>query len=76
MLIVVFVFPLVSANVKDDDPRFAVLEDKLTNLSATVSGLNNKVELSVNGVSLNEFIRAVAITNNMNVSVEDRKSVV
>jgi len=70
LLIVIFVFPLVSANVKDDDPRFAVLEDKLTNLSATVSGLNNKVELSVNGVSLNEFIRAVAITNNLNVSVE------
>lgn len=70
LLVLALVFPLLSANVKEDDPRFAVLQGKLTALSATVPGLNNKVELSVNGVPLQEFIRAVAITNNLNVSVE------
>lgn len=70
LLIVALVFPLLSANVQDDDPRFAVLEEKLTKLSADVPGLNNKVELSVNGVPLQEFVRALAITNNLNVSVE------
>lgn len=70
LLVVALVFPLLSANVKDDDPRFAVLEEKLAKLSADVPGLNNKVELSVNGVPLQEFVRALAITNNLNVSVE------
>ena len=70
LLVVALVFPLVSANVKDDDPRFSQLEGKLTSLSSVAPGLNNKVELSVNGVALQEFIRAVAITNNLNVSVE------
>jgi len=65
------VFPFLSANfAESDDPRFGIIEQKLTDLSATVPGLNNKVELSVNGVSLQEFIRALAITNNLNVSVE------
>jgi type IV pilus assembly protein PilQ len=70
VLIAAFVFPLFSAASKEDDPRFAALEEKLAKLSVEVPGLNNKVELSVNGVSLQEFIRAVAITNNLNVSVE------
>lgn len=54
----------------DDDARFDVLKKKLEDLSATVPGLNNKLELSVNGISLQEFIRGVAVTNNLNVSVE------
>ncbi len=60
----------MSANQKDDDPRFADLEERLNALATEIPGLNNKVELSVNGVALQEFIRAVAITNNLNVSVE------
>ncbi len=54
----------------DEDPRFAVIEQKLNVLADSVPGLKNKVELSVNGVALQEFIRAIAITNNLNVSVE------
>lgn len=64
------VFAFLSAGVQnDDDPRFTDIENKLQTLSDSVPGLKNKVELSVNGVSLQEFIRAVAITNNLNVSV-------
>lgn len=70
LAILALVFPLLSANVKEDDPRFAVLEQKLNALAVDVPGLNNKVELSVNGVTLQEFIRALAITNNLNVSAE------
>lgn len=53
-----------------EDPRFAVIEQKLNTLADSVPGLKNEVELSVNGVELQEFIRALAITNNLNVSVE------
>jgi type IV pilus assembly protein PilQ len=70
LLVAALIFPLMAANQKDDDPRFAVLEEKLNNLAVDAPGLNNKVELSVNGVALQEFIRALAITNNLNVSVE------
>lgn len=62
---------LLAAYAPDDEhPRFASIEQKMLALSDSVPGLKNKVELSVNGVSLQEFIRAVAITNNLNVSVE------
>lgn len=71
MLLVAFAFPFLLANAPEEEhPRFKIIEQKLTTLSATVPGLNNKVELSVNGVPLQEFIRAIAITNNLNVSVE------
>jgi type IV pilus assembly protein PilQ len=71
LFIVIFSFVALGWNVQgDDDPRFAVIENKLIALADSVPGLNNKVELSVNGVPLQEFIRAIAITNNLNVSVE------
>jgi type IV pilus assembly protein PilQ len=70
LLVIALVFPLLSANVQEDEARFTVLQEKLLKLSADVPGLNNKVELSVNGVPLQEFVRALAITNNLNVSVE------
>lgn len=47
-----------------------VLEEKLKTLSAQVPGLNNKVELALNGVSVQEFVRGLAVANNLNVSVE------
>lgn len=71
-IVVLISFILLGAYApgNDEHPRFAVIEQKLNSLSDSVPGLKNKVELSVNGVALQEFIRAVAITNNLNVSVE------
>lgn len=68
----IFLLPLIAGfgDPGEEDPRFARLEKKLKELSATVIGLNNKVELSVNGVSVQEFVRGIAITNNLNVSVD------
>lgn len=54
----------------DEEQRIAALEKKLQALSVTVTGLNNKVDLSVDGLALQEFIRGLAVTNNLNVSVE------
>lgn len=70
-VVVVLVLTAFGWNVPpDEDPRFTAIEQKLNALADSVPGLNNKVELSVNGVALQEFIRAIAITNNLNVSVE------
>ncbi len=50
--------------------RFTTIENKLKELALTTPGLNEKVELSVNGVTIQEFIRAMGTTNNINVSVD------
>jgi type IV pilus assembly protein PilQ len=50
--------------------RFAVLETKLKDLSKTVPGLNEKVQMSVNGISIQDFVRGMAAANNLNVSVD------
>jgi type IV pilus assembly protein PilQ len=54
----------------DNHPRFALLEKKMSELSATAPGLNNKVELAVNGTPIQEFVRGIAVANNLNVSVD------
>lgn len=50
--------------------RFATIENKLKELGKETPGLNEKVELSVNGVSIQEFIRGLATSNNLNISVD------
>jgi type IV pilus assembly protein PilQ len=50
--------------------RFAVIEARLSELSKITPGLNDKVELSVNGVTIQDFIRGIATTSNLNVSVD------
>jgi len=50
--------------------RFITIESKLRALANESPGLNDKVELSVNGVTVQEFIRGLAATNNLNVSVD------
>ncbi len=53
------------------EDRFSAIEQKLTALANGDSpGLNEKVELSVNGVSIQEFIRGLAVQNNLNITVD------
>lgn len=71
LLPLIIILPLIiSFGSPDEDARFDRIEKKLAELSVTVPGLNNKVELSVNGLPIQEFIRGLALTNNLNVSVE------
>ncbi len=62
------IFSAVLGNAQQE--RYTAIEAKLKELSATNPGLNEKVELSVNGVAIQEFIRALAATNNLNMSVD------
>jgi type IV pilus assembly protein PilQ len=67
-----FLLPVLLCFAPGDpaDERIANLEKKLQALTAQVPGLNNKVDISVNGVNVQEFIRGIAVSNNLNVSVE------
>lgn len=61
---------LLTVLAKAQQDRFTVIEQKLQELAQTTPGLNEKVELSVNGVAIQEFIRALATANNLNVSLD------
>ena len=50
--------------------RFTAIEKKLDELRKDVPGLDDKVELSVNGVAIQDFVRGLAASNNLNVSVD------
>ncbi|MGB3948537.1 MAG: hypothetical protein WBM13_11175 [Bacteroidia bacterium] len=67
LILLISILPLFGSAQQD---RFAVLETKLISLSETTPGLNAKVELSVNALPIQEFIRALATSNNLNVSIE------
>jgi type IV pilus assembly protein PilQ len=66
--IVLALFFLFS-NVKGQD-RFAILDAKLNQLSNEAPGLYAKVELSVNMVSIQDFIRGIATADSLNVNVD------
>lgn len=50
--------------------RFDLLDEKLNQVAKNYPGLNEKVELSVNGASIQEFVRAIGTSNNLNVNVD------
>jgi type IV pilus assembly protein PilQ len=68
IIVIVFLFAFCFGAKAQD--RFAILEQKLIELSKTSPGLNEKVDLSINGSSIQEFIRAIAASNNLNVNVD------
>lgn len=51
------------------EQRYREVEDRLRALTYMVPGLNEKVKLSVSGVSLQEFVRALAESNGLNINV-------
>lgn len=66
LLVVSFVF-CFSAKSQD---RFAILEQKLIEVGKSSPGINEKVDLSMNGVTIQEYIRAIGVSNNLNVTVD------
>jgi type IV pilus assembly protein PilQ len=66
----IFIFLAAFAfSVKAQD-RFAILEQKLIEVGKISPGINEKVDLSINGATIQEFIRAVGVNNNLNVNVD------
>jgi len=50
--------------------RVRTVRERLNNLSITVPGLNQKVQMNVSGVSAQEFLRALAQANNLNINID------
>jgi type IV pilus assembly protein PilQ len=66
---IVLLFTVLISSLSAQD-RIDIIEGKLKDLSKETLGLNDKVELSVNGVTISDFIRGLATTNNVNISVD------
>jgi type IV pilus assembly protein PilQ len=58
----------LSLNAQQD--RFQTLEKKLRDLTQSVPGLNQKVETSVSNGSLQEFLKGLAATHNLNFNID------
>ncbi|MFN6946682.1 MAG: type II secretion system protein GspD [Cytophagaceae bacterium] len=67
IIFLLFIFSAVSAQQQD---RFQLLEQRLNELSQLTPGLNEKIELSVSGASIQEFLRGLAEANSLNISVD------
>jgi len=64
------VFLLCSFHSHAQQERLDAIEKKLAELSTTVSGLNEKTEISIAGSSVQEFLRALAQMHRLNISVD------
>lgn len=52
------------------EEQYAQVEQRLRALTYTVPGLNEKVTLSVSGVSIQEFVRTLAQSNGLNINID------
>ena len=68
-VIIIFAMLLAQFVVQAQD-RFDTLRSKLVELSATSPGLNQPVDFSVRQMSIQEFLRGLAETNSLNISID------
>lgn len=68
-ILILVVFILFSQQVLADD-RIKQIETKLNALTTEIPGLEETVEMSVSGVSIQEFMRGLADAHKLNVSVD------
>ena len=64
--LILFLWVNFAATAQD---RFQELDSRLQLLATTQPGLNQNVNFSVNGATLQEFVRGIATAHNLNVSV-------
>jgi len=50
--------------------RVRLVQERLNNLAIILPGLNQKVQMNVSGVSIQEFLRALAQANNLNINID------
>jgi type IV pilus assembly protein PilQ len=61
---------ILSVSYGQTTDRFLTIEEKLNDLKRDVPGLNEKVDFAISGASIQEFIKTLAESNNLNVSVD------
>lgn len=69
-LLLFFQFTIALAQMPATADRVRTVEERLKNLAITVPGLNQKVQLNVSNVSAQEFLRALAQANNLNINID------
>ncbi|WP_293917934.1 MULTISPECIES: secretin and TonB N-terminal domain-containing protein [unclassified Sphingobacterium] len=57
-------------HAQQPEESYRRVEERLYALSTSVPGLQKKVKLSVSGVSVQEFLRALAQSNDLNINVD------
>lgn len=67
---ILFILLTVTAYLSHAQDRFDLLEEKLNQLAKNYPGIHEQVELSMNGASIQEYVRAIGIANNLNVNVD------
>lgn len=70
LLLHFFLIFVANAQPNGKTDRFAALEEKLDDLKKEVPGLNEKVDFAISGATIQEFIKTLAESNNLNVSVD------
>jgi len=61
---------VLSVGISFSQERYAVIKNRLEGMSGTVPALNEKVNISVTDVSIQEFLRAVANSTKLNLSID------
>ena len=64
-------FLLILVSFAPEPTRFDELKDKLETFSSTIPALNETVELSVDGVTVADFLRMLSKSNELNISIQD-----
>lgn len=70
ILLLFLQFNLAIAQTSSAMDRVRLVEERLRNLSITVPGLNQRVQMNVSNVSVQEFLRALAQSNNLNINID------
>lgn len=70
ILFLIFAGGWLKPVIAQETERIQGIHQKLDNLAAAVPGLNQKVQLLVTGVSLREYLNAIARSNNLSISVD------
>lgn len=50
--------------------RFVLIEEKLTQLGKNYPGIEEKVNLNLNGASIQDYLRAIGTSNSININVD------
>ena len=69
---IIILLLLLSFHIVKSQDRFHDIDIKLDTLSSTIIGLNNEIDFTASGVSIQEFIRAIGVNNNVNISIDSR----
>lgn len=68
-IIVLLVVHLVSFGQDSNNNRFSKIEDQLKLMSVDMPGLEEKIELSVSDMSIQDFVRAIANSSKINIHI-------